>query len=151
MDKNATHSAKTPSGWKFFTMEEFLRSETADRLGLINVPTQEHVDNMDRLVIRLLDRLREDWGHPIRISSGYRVPRLNEAVGGSRTSQHMYGKAADIQPIDRPFDEFAKFVRGWIGNRDFDQLIFESSKTSRWIHISYDRDRNRRQVFNICK
>lgn len=137
--------------WKHFTMRELTKSETADRLCLDNEPDEESEENLDKLVINVLDPLREKWSSPIKVTSGYRCKELNEAVGGSRTSQHMQGKAADIQPIDRPFDEFAKFVRGWIGNRDFDQLIFERSKTSQWIHISYDSDRNRRQVFNIYK
>lgn len=151
MNENATQATKTPSKWKWFKMEEFLKSETAERLGFVNVPLQEHVENMDKLVTKLLDKLREDWDSPIRITSGYRVPRLNEAVGGVKNSQHIEGKAADIQPIGKDFDDFVEFLSKWLKGKDFDQCIIEKSGKTRWIHISYDEKRNRRKMFSIAK
>ncbi len=151
MEENRPITPKTPSNWKWFKMEEFLKSETAERLGFWNVPLQEHVENMDKLVTNLLDRLREYWGSPIRITSGYRVPGLNEAVGGVKNSQHIEGKAADIQPIGRSFDDFTAFLVEWLKGKNFDQCIIEKKGTSRWIHISYDEKRNRRKIFSLNK
>ena len=137
--------------WKYFTLDELTRSETAKRLGYINVPTQENIENLDKLVTNILDDMREAWGSPIRISSGYRVPRLNKAVGGVANSKHLEGKAADIQPIGKDFDEFTAFVVEWLKDKDFDECIIESNGKTRWIHISYDENNNRKKIFTLNK
>ena len=128
--------------WKHFSMKEFTESDTAEKLEYKNVPLQEHVENINRLVTNVLDPLREKWGSPIKVTSGYRVPRLNEAVGGAKNSQHLEGKAADIQPMKRPFDEFKAFVLDWLKGNTFDKCIVENG----WIHISYDAENNRRII-----
>jgi hypothetical protein len=70
-------------------------------------------------------------------------------VGGAKKSQHLSGKAADIQPIGRSFDEFKRFLLGWLKDKQFDQCIIESNRYSKWIHISYDETRNRRKIFTM--
>ena len=136
-----------PKGWKHFTPDELIHSDTADRLRIDNTPTGDAVDNLDRLVIRVLDRLRDGWGRPIIVTSGYRCKELNTAVGGARNSQHLKGQAADIVSDD--FDEFRRFVRRWCKDNEFDQCIFEHSGCKEWVHISYVEGRNRRQVINL--
>ena len=82
--------------WKYFTLKEFTRSRTADKLGFFNTPLESDIQNLDLLVSNILDPLRKAWGKPIIVTSGFRVPRLNEAVGGVKNSDHLYGRAADI-------------------------------------------------------
>ena len=81
---------------KYFRLEEFTRSDTARRLGISNDPTPEHIKNLSDMCVNLLDPLREAWGRPLIVTSGYRGYRLNKAVKGSTTSAHCYGLAADI-------------------------------------------------------
>lgn len=135
------------SDWKYFTPDEMIHSDTADRLGIDNSPACDVIDNLDRLVTRVLDNLRDGWGRPIIVTSGYRCKELNAAVGGTRNSQHLKGQAADI--ISDDFDEFRRFVRRWCKDNEFDQCIFEHSGNSEWIHISYVEGRNRRQMLDL--
>lgn len=137
--------------WKYFTLEEMVRSETARKFCIDNTPGEWEKKNLDKLVTNLLDPLREAWGSPIGVNSGYRCYTLNQMVGGAKKSQHLSGKAADIRPIGRSFDEFKKFLVEWLKDKEFDQCIIEISKTSKWIHISYDETRNRRKIFSITK
>ena len=90
---------------KYFTIEELTASATAKRKGISNKPTADIVAALERLVENVLDPLREAWGAPIIVTSGYRSPKLNAAVGGARGSQHTYGQAADIRTVsDKPED-----------------------------------------------
>ena len=82
---------------KYFRLSEFTRSATAQRLGIENIPSEEAVKNLSHLVWNVLDPLRERWGSPIIVNSGYRCPLLNRKVGGVPTSYHMKGQAADIR------------------------------------------------------
>ena len=133
--------------WKYFTLDELIHSDTADRLCIDNTPDDDAIDNLDRLVTRVLDKLRDGWGRPIIVTSGYRCKELNAAVGGARNSQHLRGRAADI--ISDDFEEFRRFVRRWCKDNEFDQCIFEHSGGREWIHISYVEGRNRRQVLDL--
>ncbi|MBR5846187.1 MAG: peptidase M15 [Bacteroidaceae bacterium] len=81
---------------KYFTIPELSHSDTAVSLGIDNTPSKEHVANLERLVAHVLDPLRESWGGPICVSSGYRCPMLNKEVGGVEGSYHTRGMAADI-------------------------------------------------------
>ena len=135
------------SEWKYFTLDELIHSDTADRLGIDNSPTSEAISNLNDLVTNVLDNLRGEWGRPIIVTSGYRCKELNAAVGGARNSQHLKGQAADI--ISDDFDEFCRFVRRWCKDNEFDQCIFERSGNSEWIHISYVEGGNRRQVLDL--
>ena len=135
------------SDWKHFTFDELIHSDTANRLGIDNTPTSEAVSNLNDLVTNVLDRLRGEWGRPIIVTSGYRCKELNAAVGGTRNSQHLKGQAADIVSDD--FDEFRRFVHRWCRDNEFDQCIFEHGGGRQWIHISFDRGRNRRQMLDL--
>ena len=138
--------------WEYFKLEEFTRSQTAYELGFINTPLESDIQNLDLLVSNILDPLREEWGSPIIITSGFRVPRLNEAVGGVENSDHLYGKAADIVPSDpNDFKEFTEFIKDFLKDKEFKQCIIEKSKSSKWIHISYDSLNNRKQLFYLNK
>lgn len=131
-----------------FTLEELTRSDTAMRLGMDNTPAPEHVRNLELLISELLEPLRaawevrcrtEGWGTPaIRISSGYRSPELNRAVGGVPTSAHCTGCAADTVPANGRLREYKAFCREFLSGRPFDQLISEGERpdgTPRWIHV----------------
>ena len=83
---------------KYFKLEEFTRSATAQRLGIENIPSEEAVKNLSHLVWNVLDPLRERWGSAIIVNSGFRCEALNKAVGGARASYHRLGMAADIRP-----------------------------------------------------
>lgn len=129
---------------KHFKLKEFTRSQTALRKGIDNTPTNEIVVRLKRLCEYVLDPLREALG-PVSISSGYRSPALNRAVGGSNSSQHMFGMAADIN-VSGVSD--AK-VQDWIlKNCEYDQLINEFPPSG-WTHVSYVEGKNRKQYFRI--
>lgn len=135
----------------YFTLSEFIFSATAIKYGIDNTPTQEIVSHFYEL-LPLLNEIRHQWGGPVRITSGYRCGILNAIVGGVPNSDHQLGYAADIQPVNGNFDEFVKMIRFIFKDRtDFNQIIIESNKRTRWIHISV-RGKNgiqKHQIFNI--
>ena len=131
---------------KNFALSEFTRSETATRLGLDNTPPQDAVSNLQCLCQEVLEPLREYAQRPIVITSGYRCRRLNEALGGATHSQHCLGEAADIWlPDAETGHDWFMFIADYL---HFDQLIWEFSGPTAWIHVSYRRrfDDNRRQM-----
>jgi hypothetical protein len=145
-----------------FTIAEMVQSNTADRLKISNnPPTSVRVHLTE--TITLLECIRAEWeeyceryylGTPaIRISSGYRSPELNKAVGGVKNSAHVEGYAADLQPINGKQDEFEKFFATEFSHMGyaFDQIIIEKSKTSRWVHVGFKRadGKQRRQCFTL--
>ena len=133
---------------KNFTLEEYSKSQTADRLGIDNVPSALHLDNARMLFERVVQRVRDHFG-PTVINSGYRSPALNRAVGGSNTSQHSTGQAVDIEVPGKSNQEVAIWIRD---NLEFDQLILEGYKPgipgSGWVHVSYTNGKNRQQVLS---
>jgi len=135
--------------FKYFTLEEFIHSDTAQRNKIDNTPSEEVVEHLEE-VMEFLDGFREFYGSPIKVSSGYRCPKLNKLVKGVSNSAHLTGYAADIQPGNFKFDDFCRKITEYvkINNKDFDQIIIEKSKTSRWIHVSVD-PRNRKQIFKL--
>ena len=111
---------------KNFSLEEMVRSETAARLGINNEPGTIPMENMKRLAEAILQPLRDAYGKPIIVSSGYRSPALNKAVGGVPNSQHQYGQAADIQaPRKCPKGEDGKTWDYKRENRRLFELIQE--------------------------
>lgn len=129
---------------KYFTLEEMTASPTARRLGIDNTPTPDAVIALHNLVKEVLDPLREAWGAPIVVTSGYRCPKLNSCVGGVRMSQHCLGQAADIRTLsDRPSDN--RKLRDLLIEiaLPFDQLIDEFGCD--WLHVSYREGRNRKE------
>lgn len=130
---------------KYFTIEEFTRSTTAKLREIDNTPSQQVIANLKALVLNVLDPLRQAWGKPIRVNSGYRCPELNKAVGGVPASQHMLGEAADITAGSRASN---RKLYSLIKQLDLpvDQAINE--KDFGWIHVSFG-PRHRRQYFAI--
>lgn len=131
---------------KYFTFTEFERSATAARLKIDNRIPGELRQNAQALVEAVLDPLRQTWGRPIAITSGYRCPALNRAVGGSAASHHMRAMAADITAGSR--DDNRRLYNLVLELRlPFTQLIDE--KNYRWLHVSYDPYDLRRQTLRL--
>lgn len=137
-----------------FKLSEFLRSETASARGIDNTPSIEVVSNLQQLCVNVLEPLRAYFNTPIVVSSGYRSPALNKAVGGSATSQHMTGEAADLRiPTEAAGKEWFKWI---MDNCKFHQLIWEKDSPQsihHWIHVSFKQDGvNKQQVIeNLIK
>lgn len=121
-----------------FKLSEFTRSDTAEKKGIKNEPNQEHIANLTLLCQRLLEPLRVKYGEPFIISSGYRCQELNKEVGGVMTSQHTKGQAADVR-VREP-KKLLNLLMDM--DLDFDQAILYPT----FLHLSYDKERNRKQV-----
>lgn len=121
---------------KYFTVAEMLKSETAEKNQINNTPSAEVERNIEEL-LEVLDDLREHYGKPIKITSGYRCAALNKLVGGSPTSAHVIGYAADLQPVQGSFENFKASVLEWLDKSGvkFDQCIIEKSKSAQWVHF----------------
>jgi uncharacterized protein YcbK (DUF882 family) len=131
---------------KYFSFQEFERSETAYKHGIDNTAPESARRNIAALVDKVLDPLREAWGKPITVTSGYRCPELNRIVGGSKTSHHMRGMAADISTGNK------------VENRRLFQLIMDlklpftqliDEKNFSWVHVSLDQEDVKRQVLRL--
>ena len=130
---------------KFFSISELTRSSVARREGIDNTPPPEVEVRLNRLIDRLLDPVRELWGGPITVTSGFRCPVLNKAVKGVPSSQHVKGEAADIT-VGNPEDNRKLFELIRTSGLAFDQLIDERNYT--WLHVSYS-DNNRKQILHL--
>lgn len=127
---------------KYFTIEELCQSDKARQMGIDNTPTEDVIDSLSDLVENVLDPAREKIGKPVAVSSGYRCPELNRAVGGVVTSQHVKGEAADLTTGNRKENKrLFQIIRD---NLPFDQLIDEYDYS--WVHVSYRRSGNRKQI-----
>ena len=139
-----------------FTLAELTKSQTAKRLGIDNTPTPEQLENLIELCNKVLQPLRDAIG-PIHISSGLRVPALNKAIGGSKTSQHcaINGAAADIDmcPPSGCKNKNAEVFNYIKDNLQFDQLIWEfgNDNCPDWVHVSYHYGKNRGQILRAVK
>jgi zinc D-Ala-D-Ala carboxypeptidase len=136
---------------KNFTLEELTRSSKAKALRIDNSPNQEQLANLKALAENILQPLRDSLGFPINITSGLRVPALNAAVRGSKTSQHTKGEAVDIKVSGKN-----KVIFDWIvNNLDYDQIISEFPNESgepSWVHVSYKKNEvNRNQKLKAIK
>ncbi|MBQ0060183.1 MAG: peptidase M15 [Bacteroidales bacterium] len=144
-----------------FKLSEFERSETAKRLGIDNSVPKEFLPNIKALCEKVLEPLRaainkspfkgdlEGLDIPVKLSSGYRCPALNKAVGGSATSQHMKGEAADIIiPSKKVGLQWFEWMRTHL---TYNQLIWETNnRGGSWIHVGYKRTgKNKMQVLNM--
>lgn len=128
---------------KYFTLSELTKSATARRLGIDNEADADVRANITALVDNVLDPLRTKWGMPIIVTSGYRCPKLNSAVGGAANSQHTKGMAADIRTVsDTPADNM-RLLRCLLNSGIvFDQVICEypdAQGRPDWIHVSFKR------------
>lgn len=132
---------------KYFTIKELTESTTATIKGLDNTPTEQVEKNLTILVEKILDPLREMYGKPIIVNSGYRSPEVNVAANGSKTSQHVLGEAVDITAGSKK--ENKKLFELIRDNFEFDQLINENNYS--WIHVSYREGRLRKQILKLGK
>jgi len=122
-----------------FNLKEFTKSETAIRKRIDNTPNAQHAQNLKNVCEKILEPVRNHFGKPVRINSGYRGPALNAAVGGSGKSQHCNGEAVDFEIDGLPNPDLAKWVAE---NCEFDQIILEfydpkEGPNSGWVHASY--------------
>lgn len=138
---------------KYTTLQEVIKSNQASVLQIPNIPNAEQVANLKLVCTEIFDKVREHFGKPIGISSGFRSVELNNRIGGSKSSQHMEGKALDIDG-----DLFGgvsnKEIFDYIKNNCiFDQLIWEfgTENNPDWVHVSYDKGVNRKQILRAIK
>ena len=132
--------------------KEATKSITALRLGIDNTPNSYHRNNMKTLAANVFEPLREWVGGPIKITSMYRSQELNDAIGGSKTSQHCKGQAIDIDDIygHKTKAEMFEYIKD---NLEFDTLIWEfGGDNPDWLHISYvDREKNRSRILKAVR
>jgi hypothetical protein len=128
-----------------FTLAEYTKSQTASRKGIDNTPGDEHLESARALFENVAQKVRDHFG-PTIITSGYRSPALNEAIGGSPTSQHSKGEAVDLEVPGVATAEVAQWISD---NLDYDQLILEfytpGETNSGWVHVSYKADGSNRK------
>jgi hypothetical protein len=141
---------------KYFTLAELTPSGTAKRLGIKNDPTPAHLECLKGLSVNILDKVREHFGKPIWVSSGYRSKALNEVTpGSSATSQHCSGEAADLDQDGRGTGVSNKMVFDYIKDHlTFDQLIYEYGTDANpdWVHVSWESTgKQRKQVLRCTR
>jgi hypothetical protein len=132
-------------------LSEVIRSESAKRNGISNMPIPQHIENFKLLAEKVFEPVRVHFGCPIHISSGYRSIELNKCIGGSLTSQHCTGEAIDIDMDGTPNGVTNKMVFDYIkDNLQFDQLINEFDYS--WVHVSYESTgKQRKQVLDAIR
>ena len=135
-----------------FSLKELTKSDAAIRLGIDNSPNEETIDNLKTLCDKVLQPVREHFGKSVTVNSGYRSPESNAAVGGSKTSDHCKGQAADIEIAGVPNAELAQWI---MDNLDYTQLILEfytqGIPDSGWVHVSYDPNNLKKQELTAVK
>lgn len=135
-----------------FTLNELTQSETALRKGLDNAPTQDVISALQTLAVNVLQPVRDHYGRGVKVNSGYRSPEVNASVGGSKTSDHCKGQAADIEIPGVANAELAAYIRDEL---QFTQLILEfytpGVPDSGWVHVSYDPANLKKQVMTATK
>ncbi len=138
---------------KNFTLEEMCKSETALRLGLDNEPNDEQLANLVALCECVLQPVRDHFGKGVKVNSGLRTPEVNDRVGGSRTSDHCKGMAADIEIPGVANADLARFIVD--SGMEFRQVILEfytpGIPDSGWVHVSYNPADNKKQVLTATK
>ena len=133
-------------------MKEALRSNTAQRLGIDNMPDNETLVTMQVTAQHIFEPLRNHFNEPIYISSFYRSPELNKAIGGSAKSQHCKGEAIDIDDVYSKATnaDFFNYIKDHL---EFDQLIWEFGDDTNpaWVHVSYRLGNNRMRILKAVK
>ena len=133
-----------------FSLRELTKSQTAERKGISNQPSDEHIENLKLLCVNVLQKIRNEFGI-VSISSGYRSPALCEAIGSKSTSQHALGQAADFECYGVDNRELFNWITM---NLQFDQAILEfytGEADSGWIHVSFYEDNNRRETLRAYR
>jgi hypothetical protein len=138
---------------KHLSLAEVMRSDMAKRKGINNMPSKEHIENFKLLAEKVFEPIREHFGVPIHISSGYRSKALNTAIKGSLSSQHCSGEAIDIDMDGTSITnaQVFKFIKD---NLNFDQMIWEfgTDKNPDWVHVSYESTgKQRKQILKAVK
>ena len=137
---------------KNFTLAEMVKSDTALRHDMDNTPSQEVIDNLQLLAEKVLQPVRDHYAKGVKVNSGYRSPDVNARVGGSRTSDHCRGLAADIEIPGVPNHELAEWIKA---NLSYTQLILEfytrGVPDSGWVHVSYDPANLKKQDLTAVK
>ena len=137
---------------KNFTLAEMVKSETALRNDMDNTPGEAEIENLKRLAEKVLQPVRDSYQKGVKVNSGYRAPDVNAKVGGSKTSDHCKGQAADIEIPGVANADLAKWITE---NLDFTQVILEfytpGVPDSGWVHVSYDPDNLKKQVLTATK
>jgi zinc D-Ala-D-Ala carboxypeptidase len=132
---------------KNFSLHELTKSETALRRGIPNTPVQKEIESLTRLAQCVLQPIRDHFGRAVKVNSGYRSPQVNAVIGGSLTSDHCKGMAADIEIPGVANHTLAVWIRD---NLKFTQLILElythGVHDSGWVHVSYDPDNLKQQT-----
>ena len=137
---------------KNFTLNELTKSETAIRLDIDNTPNDEQIESLRLLCENILQPVRDHFGKPVKISSGFRCPAVNQATGGSATSDHCKGQAVDFEIDGLPNPDVAQWI---MDNLDYTQLILEfytqGQPNSGWIHCSFDPSNLKNQELTAVK
>lgn len=134
-----------------FSLLELTKSSTATRLGIDNTPSQEVIDNLEFLALRILQHVRDHYGRAVTINSGFRCLDLNRKLGSGDRSQHVTGNAADMEISGVDNYELACWIRD---NLEFDQLILEfytGEPSSGWVHVSLKPLNNRMECLTVTK
>lgn len=132
-----------------FTLNELVYSATAEKNKIDNRPSVQVVANLKALCENVLQPLRNALGCPIVITSGFRCAFLNKKVGGQSNSQHLIGQAADLVVPQKNLKDVFNYIKSHL---NYDQLLYEYSKTDKWIHVSYRNDgHNRKQAIDNYK
>jgi zinc D-Ala-D-Ala carboxypeptidase len=130
---------------KDITLEELVRSDTATRLGIKNIPSSDMIEKLRDLAVHCLQPIQDHFGKEVIISSGFRCVALNSKIKGAVKSQHIRGEAADFIIKGVNLKDIFNFA---VKNLEFDQLIYEFDS---WIHISYSSTKNRKQAMRAYK
>jgi zinc D-Ala-D-Ala carboxypeptidase len=135
-----------------FSLHELTKSETALRMGFDNTPGDAETEALRLLCEKVLQPVRDHYGKGVKVNSGFRSPESNAAVGGSKTSDHCKGQAADIEIPGVPNAELAQWI---MDNLEYTQLILEfytpGIPDSGWVHVSYDPDNLKKQELTAMK
>jgi hypothetical protein len=138
---------------KNLSLVEATKSATAIKHGIANEPTQEHLQNLKLVAENVFQPIREHFGKPLAVSSGYRSKALNDLIGGSKSSQHSKGQALDLDA-----DVFGGFTNADVfffikENLEFDQMIWEfgTNENPDWVHVSYKKAENRSEILIAYK
>ena len=137
---------------KNFSLQELIKSQTAERKGIDNTPSPEHQENLKLLCTSILQPIRDHFSRVVSVSSGYRSPELCIAIGSKITSQHARGEAADFEIFGLSNKTLADYIDSEL---HYDQLILEywkeSDPNSGWVHCSFSQGKNRRQYLKAYK
>ena len=138
---------------KNLSLVEVMKSATAIKRGIANEPSPQHLTNLKAVATNIFQPCRDYFGKPLAVTSGYRSPKLNELIGGSKRSQHSKGEALDLDAQVYGGFTNAELFHYIKDNLDFDQLIWEfgTDEEPAWIHCSYKEEGNRREVLIAYK